>query len=71
MRLYLGFKYRKIDPGPQDIRVLGAKTGLKNSIFLGKTRFQVDFSSKYRKIEPDPKDIGVLVAKSGLKKSIF
>ena len=71
MRLYLGCKYRKFDPKPQDIGVLGAKTGLKKSIFLGKTRFKVDFRSKYRKIDPNPKYIGVLGAKTGLKKSIF
>ena len=34
-------KYPKIDPNPQDIGVLGAKTGLKKSIFIGKTRFKV------------------------------
>ena len=30
-------KYRKIDPNPQNIGVLGAKSGLKKSIFLRKT----------------------------------
>jgi len=32
-------KYRKIDLNPHNIEVLGAKSGLKKSIFLRKTGF--------------------------------
>ena len=35
--IYRGSMYRKIDLNPQNIGVLGAKSGLKKSIFLRKT----------------------------------
>ena len=47
----------KIDHKPQYIGVLGAKFGLKKSIFLGKPRFKLHFNSKYWKIVPNTQDI--------------
>ena len=35
--ILMACKYRKIDPNLQNIEVLGAKSGLKKSIFLRKT----------------------------------